>query len=287
MRRPFPFGDILFAGILICILLITLVPFIHIISTSFSTAIGMKPGLRLWPYRATLASYQKVMKTSDTLTGIRNSLLRISISVPVSVVVNALAAYATSKNDMPGGKALRVFFMAAIYLSIGIIPMYMTMRAYHLVGTFWIYTLNITMPFYMILMRNYMQGISQSMEEAALLDGASYWQFFWKILFPLSKPIIATVSLFSFFNSWNVYTDCLLYNASKPEHFTLAYVLYLQLSSASKNMAEKTTQLAITDTNTTTLRCALTCLTALPIMIIYPLAQKYLVTGITIGSVKE
>ena len=287
LRRAFPAGDVVFAVILICVFFVTLIPFVHIISTSFSTAIGMKPGLHILPQNFTLESYKEVLKATDTVAGVKNSILRVLIGVPLTVIVNALAAYATSKDDMVGGKALRIFFVITMYLNVGIIPMYMTMRNYHLVGTFWVYLMTFTTPFYMILMRNYMQGVPQSLEDAALLDGATYWQYFWRILMPLSKPIIATVCLFTFINHWNVYTDCLLYNASKPENFTLQYVLFNQLSNVSANLADKTSQLAVGATNPTTLRCALTCLTALPILMIYPLVQKYLVTGITVGAVKE
>lgn len=287
LRRMFPAGDILFALILITVFFVTLIPFIHLVSTSFSTAVGMKPGLRILPHNFTLASYQEVLKATDTVAGVKNSVLRVILGVPLTVIVNALAAFATSKEDMVGGKALRIFFVITMYLNVGIIPMYMTTRAYHLVGTFWVYLMTFTTPFYMILMRNYMQGVPTSLEDAALLDGATYWQYFWRILIPLSKPIIATICLFTFINHWNVYTDCLLYNASKPENFTLQYVLFNQLSNVTTNLADKTSSLAVGATNPTTLRCALTCMTALPILLLYPLVQKYLVSGITVGAVKE
>lgn len=287
IKRALPPGDILFAAILLIVFLVTLIPFLHIVSTSLSTAIGLRPGLHVVPQNPTLSSFKEALKSSETLVGVKNSVLRVLISVPLTVIVNALAAFATSKDDMVGAKALRIFFVITMYLNVGIIPMYMAIRNYHLVGTFWVYVIGFTTPFFMILMRNYMQGIPQSLEDAALIDGASYTQYFWKILIPLSKPIIATVVLFTFINDWNVYTDCLLYNATKPQNFTLQYVLYNQLSNITENLADRSTQLAVSDTNPTTIRCALTCITALPILLLYPLIQKYLVTGITIGAVKE
>lgn len=287
LRRALPAGDILFALILISVFLVTVIPFLHLVSTSLSTAIGMKPGLRILPNNFTLDSYREVLKATDTVAGVKNSVLRVLLGVPLTVIVNALAAYATSKDDMVGGKTLRIFFVITMYLNVGIIPMYMTMRDYHLVGTFWVYLMNFATPFYMILMRNYMQGVPSSLEDAALLDGATYWQYFWRILVPLSKPILATVCLFTFINHWNVYTDCLFYNATKPENFTLQYVLYNQLSNVTSNLADKASSLAVGTTNPTTLRCALTCITSLPIILLYPVVQKYLVSGITVGAVKE
>jgi len=222
------------------------------------------------------------------LTGLKNSLLRVLFAVPLTVVINSMAAYATSKKDIVGGKFLRIFFMLTMYLNAGMIPTFITMKNYGLTGSFWIYLVAVCTPFFMILIRNYFDGVPQTLEDAALLDGAGYWSYFWRILIPVSKPILATVVLFTFVNHWNMYTDTLIYNLTNQDLYTLQYVLYLSLSSAKASISQDGGSFKdFSSVNTTTLRSALTMITLLPLVVIYPFLQKFIVSGVTLGAVKE
>ena len=287
-RKRITVGDILIGIFLVVITLIALLPFVHILMTSLSDATKLKYGFRWLPNSFTWDSYVDAVKSSNMLVGLKNSLLRVALAVPLTVAINAMAAYATSKQDMVGGKALRVFFVLTMYLHAGMIPTYLTMTKYGLTGTFWIYLVGICTPFFMVLIRNYMSGVPQSLEDAALLDGAGYWTYFIRILVPMSKPILATVVLFTFVNHWNMYTDTLIYNLTEPENYTLQYVLYLALSSAKSSIAMDGGSFKdYSSVSVTTLRCALTVITLIPVAVIYPFLQKFIVSGVTLGAVKE
>lgn len=281
-------GDFLIAFFLVLAILFVLLPFWHILMTSLSDATTLRHGFRFTPSKFTLDSYIDALSYPNMLTGLKNSLLRVLCAVPLTVVVNAMAAYATTKDDMFGVKALRLFFVLTMYLNAGMIPNYLTMKTYGLIGTFGIYLVGFAMPFFMILMRNFFVGVPSTLEDAALLDGASYWTYFVRILIPISKPIIATVVLFTFVNNWNAYTDTLIYNLTKPELYTLQYVLYLALTTANSSVAiDGAAFLEFSSVSTTTLRNALTIITLLPLVVIYPFLQKFIVSGVTLGAVKE
>lgn len=287
-RKRITAGDVLISLFLLLVTLITLLPFVHIIMTSFSDATTLQYGFRLLPSTFTLDSYVDAIKSPNMLVGLRNSLLRVLLAVPLTVAINAMAAYATSKQDMVGGKFLRLFFVLTMYLNAGMIPEFITMKNYGLNGSFWIYMIAVCTPFFMVLIRNYFSGVPQSLEDAALLDGAGYWSYFVRILIPVSKPIIATVVLFTFVNHWNMYTDTLIYNLTKPENYTLQYVLYLSLSSAKSSIAmDGGSFKEFASVSVTTLRCALTVITLAPLAVIYPFLQKFIVSGVTLGAVKE
>lgn len=281
-------GDCLIALFLVVITLIALLPFVHILMTSLSDATTLKYGFCWLPSSFTLDSYADAIKYPNMLTALKNSLLRVLLAVPLTVAINAMAAFATSKQDMVGGKALRLYFAMTMYLNAGMIAEYITMTKYGLNGTFWIYLTPICTPFFMILIRNYMSGVPQSLEDAALLDGAGYWKYFIHVLLPVSKPILATVILFTFVNHWNAYTDTLIYNLTQPENYTLQYVLYLSMSSAKSSIVMDGGSFKdFSSVSVTTLRSALTVIALIPLTVIYPFLQKFIVSGVTLGAVKE
>ena len=287
-RKRITVGDFVIGIFLVVVTLVALLPFVHILMTSLSDATTLKYGFRMLPSKFTLDSYVDAIKSPNMLTGLRNSLLRVLIAVPLTVIINSMAAYATSKRDMVGGKFLRVFFMMTMYLNAGMIPTFITMKNYGLTGTFWIYLVAVCTPFFMILIRNYFDGVPQSLEDAALLDGAGYWSYFVRILIPVSKPILATVVLFTFVNHWNMYADTLIYNLTKQDLYTLQYVLYLALSSAkSSSYMDGGSFKDFSSVSTTTLQAALTMITLIPLVVIYPFLQRFIVSGVTLGAVKE
>lgn len=287
-RKRITVGDFVIGIFLVVVTLVALLPFVHILMTSLSDATTLKYGFRMLPSKFTLDSYIDAIKSPNMLTGLRNSLLRVLIAVPLTVIINSMAAYATSKRDMVGGKFLRLFFMMTMYLNAGMIPTFITMKNYGLTGTFWIYLVAVCTPFFMILIRNYFDGVPQSLEDAALLDGAGYWSYFVRILIPVSKPILATVVLFTFVNHWNMYADTLIYNLTKQDLYTLQYVLYLALSSAkSSSYMDGGSFKDFSSVSTTTLQSALTMITLVPLVVIYPFLQKFIVSGVTLGAVKE
>ena len=174
----------------------------------------------------------------------------------------------------------------------GLIPVFLLYRNLHLTGTFWVYVVpGMVSAWNMLVLRTYMLGLPDSLEESAQLDGAGYMTIFWKIISPLCKPVYATIVLFVAVGQWNSWFDAMLYNRMKTEYTTLQYELMkllssvMQQSGSAASASERgSAAAAITPL---TIRAAATVVTMLPIICLYPFLQRYFVTGLTIGGVKE
>ena len=179
-----------------------------------------------------------------------------------------------------------------MYVNGGLIPVFLLYRNLHLTGTFWVYIIPGTISaFNMLVLRTYMQGLPDSLEESAQLDGAGYWTVFVKIISPLCKPVYATVALFVAVGHWNSWFDAMIYNRMKTEYTTLQYELMKLLSSVMQQSGSAANASAAgsaaASVTPVTVRSAATIATMLPIIMLYPFLQRYFVAGLTIGGVKE
>ena len=185
---------------------------------------------------------------------------------------------------------LSLFWVITMYVNGGMIPTFLVYRGFHLTGTFWVYIVpGAVSAFNMLVMRTYMLGLPDSLEESAQLDGAGYFTIFTRIISPLCKPVYATVALFVAVGQWNSWFDAMLYNRMKPEYTTLQYELMKLLSSVMQQSgsADSMKNAAAEAITPVSIRAAATMVTMLPIVCIYPFLQRYFVTGLTIGGVKE
>lgn len=272
---------------LIVLFIIFTVPFVHLVAVSLSDATRLTPGIKILPVGFTLSAYKASLTNDSILHAFYISVIRTVLGVISILFVNSMAAFAISNDNMIGVKFLRKFFIFTMFVSGGIIPTYFVMKSFHLVGTFWVYLFPfLVTPFYLFLLKTYMQSMPKSLEESALIDGASYFTIYWKIIMPLCKPVLAAVGLFAVINHWNSMTDTAIYNPMNPQFYTLQYVLYnlLQQSAASLEIAKDI--LGSRDISVLTLRMAVTVITILPIAIIYPFMQRYFISGLMIGSIK-
>lgn len=284
--NQYNFADILMFIIMLILLVIFTVPFIHVFGVSFSDANYSKPGLVLWPKKFTLSAYLSAFRLGSIVSALKVSILRVIVGVITILMVNLLAAYATAKDDLPGVKTIRKFFLFTMYASGGMIPTYLVIQRLRLTNTFWVYIFPMLItPFFMILIRTFMQSIPSSLEEAALIDGAGYFSIFWRVMLPLCKPIIASVGLFAMINHWNSMTDTAIYNNMSKNLYTLQYVLYQMLQGSASSM-EKADVMGYGNITPLSLRMALTAITMLPVLIIYPFVQKHFILGIMVGAVK-
>ena len=189
-------------------------------------------------------------------------------------------------------KQLSLFWVITMYVNGGMIPTFLLFKTLHLTNSFWVYVIpGMFSAFNMLVIRTYMNGISDSLEESAQLDGAGYTTIFLKIISPLCKPVYATVALFVAVGQWNSWFDAMLYNRMSANLTTLQYELMKLLSSvmqqsgsAANASAAGASSAAVTPV---TVRSAATIATMLPIICLYPFLQRYFVTGLTIGGVKE
>ena len=265
-------------------------PFWHVLVKSISSSGAvMSKEVYFWPKEFTLEAYTKVFADKSMIHSMLYSVLVTGIFTLLGMIVCTCAAYPLSKRRLRGKRVFTFLLMVPMYFSAGMIPYYLLMRNLNLIDNMWVLILPlIYSPYNMLIMKNYFQStIPDSLEESAFLDGASNFQILGLIVIPLSKPIIATLSLFYAVGRWNAYSDNMYY--IKTDSLKLIqYKLYQLVSGAEASISA-----SLGDTggvsNTMTpevLQAACIMFVTIPIIIIYPFLQKYFVQGAMVGAVK-
>ncbi len=275
---------------MILFVVITLYPVLNTLAISFNDGTdALRGGIYLWPRKWTLKNYITVLQKDNLITGAIVSVARTVIGTILSLVANAILAFIVSRKRFLFKKQLSLFWVITMYVNGGMIPTFLLYKNLHLTNSFWVYVVpGMISAFNMLVIRTYMNGIPDSLEESAQLDGAGYTTIFVKIISPLCKPVYATVALFVAVGQWNSWFDAMLYNRMSDKLTTLQYELMKLLSSVTNqgNSAEAMKN-ALGTVTPTSVRAAATILTMLPIVCLYPFLQRYFVTGLTIGGVKE
>lgn len=269
---------------------ITLYPVINTLAISFNDGTdALRGGIYLWPRKFTLKNYITVLQKDSLVTGAIISVLRTVIGTLFALVANTILAFIVSRKEFIFKKQLSLFWVITMYVNGGLIPTFILYKAMGLTNSFWVYVIpGMISAFNMLVIRTYMNGIPDSLEESAQLDGAGYTTIFVKIISPLCKPVYATIALFVAVYQWNSWFDAMLYNRMSDNLTTLQYELMKLLSSVTNQgtsaEAMKNSEGNVTPTS---VRAAATIVTMLPIICIYPFLQRYFVTGLTLGGVKE
>ncbi len=275
---------------MILFVIITLYPVLNTLAISFNDGTdALRGGIYLLPRKWTLKNYITVLQKQNLITGAYITVARTVIGTLLALVANAILAFIVSRKNFLFKQELSLFWVITMYVNGGMIPTFLLYRGLHLTNSFWVYVIpGMFSAFNMLVIRTYMTGIPDSLEESAQLDGAGYTTIFIKIISPLCKPVYATVALFVAVGQWNSWFDAMLYNRMSSHLTTLQYQLMKLLSSVTNQgtSAEAMKNAAGTVTPTS-VRAAATILTMLPIICLYPFLQRYFVTGLTIGGVKE
>lgn len=277
---------------MIAFVIITLYPVLNTVAISFNDGIdAVRGGIHLWPRIFTLKNYQTVLGQQNMLTGAYISVLRTVIGTLLALAANALLAFIVSRKRFLFRSQLSLFWVITMYVNGGMIPVLILYRSLNLTNSFWVYVIpGAVSAFNMLVMRTYMEGLPDALEESAQMDGAGYFTIFIRIISPLCMPVYATVALFVAVGQWNSWFDAMLYNRMSTEYTTLQYELMkllssvMQQSGSAANMAGAASQATVTPVS---VRAAATVATMLPIICLYPFLQRYFVTGLTIGGVKE
>lgn len=264
-----------------------LYPYLQQLAMSFTPAAEAgKGGLRLLPAGFSLESYKKVISDGKLVTAYANTLFVVVVGTLISVVVIAMTAYPLSRKELPNKKLWTALLMFTMYFSGGLVPAYLLVKGLHLTDTLFAIILPMVMNvFYVIIMRNFFMSIPQSLIESAKMDGESEFGILFKIVIPLSRPILATVTLWCAVAYWNEWFKAMLY-INDTDKITLQMMIRELLGELS------TTEInaASADQNPITpegVRAATIVLSTVPILCVYPFLQKYFVTGIMMGAVKE
>ena len=277
---------------MIAFVVITLYPVLNTVAISFNDGIdAVRGGIHLWPRVPTLKNYQTVLSQQNMITGAYITVARTVLGTLFALVANALLAYIVSRKRFLFRSQLSLFWVITMYVNGGMIPVLLVYRSLNLTNSFWVYVIpGMVSAFNMLVMRTYMEGLPDALEDCAQIDGAGYMTIFVRIISPLCKPVYATVALFVAVGQWNSWFDAMLYNRMRPEYTTLQYELMkllssvMQQSGSATNMAGAASQASVTPVS---VRAAATVATMLPIICLYPFLQRYFVTGLTIGGVKE
>lgn len=267
-----------------------LLPMINQLAISFSSSSAVAAGdVGLFPVDFTLDSYKYMADKPEFWKSLMVSLKRILIAVPFSMIICVLAAFPLSRQDheFPARKYYIWMFVVPMLIGGGLIPTYIVVRNTCLIDSIWAlvlpYTVNV---FNTILLMNFFRSLPKELEEAAYVDGATHWQVLVRIILPVSKPVLATVTLFVIVNHWNSWFDGLIY-LNSPDHYPLQTYLQTQVVSANLMALESLRDIRqIGMISDRTGKASQIFLAAVPVLMIYPFLQKYFTSGIVMGSVK-
>ena len=271
------------AIILTLISVAMLYPFLYLIAQSFSSTQAIVAGqVGLIPKDFNISTYKYVITDGKFIPYYGNTIVYSIVGTVCALLFSALLAYPLSKAELYGGKAINKFIIFTMYFSGGMIPNYILMVSLGLRDTVASFILpGMISTYYVILMRSFFLTLPRELEEAGEIDGLDLWGVFWRIAIPLSKPIIATMTLFYVVQYWNDWFDAFLYLDTTTK-WPVAYYLRQLISSASGTSADAGDAMQIASNIKS---CAMV-LTSAPIICIYPFIQKYFVQGMMLGGVK-
>jgi putative aldouronate transport system permease protein len=276
---------IMFVITLLC--LTCVLPFIHVAAKSLSsnTAVLAKQ-VTLWPKGWNILAYRSIFRDGQLTHSMLYTVWMVVLFTVIGMLLTICAAYPLSKRRLRGRGFFSIVMMFTLYFGAGLIPEYLLMKSLGLLNTMWVLVLPLAFsPYNMLIMKTFFQsGIPDSLEEAAFLDGASNLSILFRIVLPLSKPILATLCLFYAVGRWNAYADAKYYitkKALQPIQYLLSNMV---LSSGSD--AISLSESAAVESTPEVLQAATILFATIPILLIYPFAQKYFVQGVMIGAVK-
>lgn len=282
--------------VLICFALSTLYPFVYFLACSFNTASDtMRGGFIIWPRSFTLDNYKAAFQNDGILQGFKISLIITVLGTAINVILTGMAAYALTFKQMPGRNFIIFLIFIPTVFSGGVVPTYILYRRLQLLTSIWIYILPGLYGFFnIVIMRTFFESIPIGLSEAAYIDGCSEVRIFFKIILPLSAPIIATMVLFIAVTQWNDWYTGAFY-VTRDEIRPAATLLQQILNEADvmsniTSLNEQNIYVSTTDIEKTvtpeSLRMTFVMIITLPIVCVYPFLQKYFVKGVMIGSIK-
>ncbi|NLG98330.1 MAG: carbohydrate ABC transporter permease [Chloroflexi bacterium] len=287
-KLPF-FENLLNLTVLALLALLCLFPILHILALSFSSATAASSGkVAILPVEFTAQSYQFVLENVAFAKSFLISLQRVLVGVPVNMLLTILVAYPLSRSqaEFRARGFFAWFFVITILFSGGLIPWYMVIRQTGLIDKFWALILPGALPvFNVILLANSFRTIPKELEEAAAMDGAGHWTILFRILLPMSLPVLATLTLFVAVSHWNQWFDGLILMNSPDKYPLQSYLQTVVVNPDPRMLTERDLGLLKVISNRTT-RAAQIFIAMIPILLIYPFLQRYFTTGIKLGSVK-
>lgn len=269
-------------------------PFYYIFINTISSRSAVARGdVLFYPIGLTLKNYLDILKVDDVFQAFGVSVARTLIGTILMVLATGFIGYLVTKEEMWHRKLWYRFLIITMYFNAGIIPWYMNMNMLGLTDHFVAYIIpGIVAPYNIILVKTYIESIPSELEESAFMDGAGYLTVFWKIVWPLSRPILATIAIFGAVGHWNSFTDSLILMQNTPKLYTLQHLLYNYLNQATNigaamNSGDSAAVAAAAEMlNNKVIKYTVAMTSIIPILLVYPFMQRYFEKGIMLGAVK-
>ncbi|WP_195571279.1 carbohydrate ABC transporter permease [Paenibacillus sp. 1001270B_150601_E10] len=273
----------------------TFYPFWNALVISFNvgsdTSMG---GITFWPRAFTFENYEIVFKDKRILNGFMVSVFRTVIGTVLAILCTSIFAYGMSKKELMGKKYYMIMCIVTMYFSGGLIPTFMVIRGLGLTNTFWVFIIpGLISVWNMIIFRTFFRGLPAGLEESAKIDGCGNWGTFFRIVVPLSGPVIATLSLFTAIAHWNDWFGPAIYISNEnllPIQTILKQILDSNIMSEQLANLDSASQGRLSSMKSVTSRSltmATMMVATLPIICVYPFVQKFFVKGVLVGSLKE
>lgn len=261
--------------------------FINTISDNTLVAKGV---IQFIPRGIHFANYTALRTVNDLMKSFIVTTARTVIGTALMVMTSAFIGYLVTKREMKNRKFMYRFLIITMYFNAGLIPWYLNISMLGLTDNFLGYIIpSIIAPFNIILVKTFIESIPSELEESAFIDGAGYLTVFSRIIFPLSKPILATIAIFGAVGHWNSFIDSLILMGNSPHLYTLQHRLYVYLTTASnlEQIIQSSPHSAVQHAlNSKVLKYTISMVTIIPILIVYPFMQRYFEKGIMLGAVK-
>ena len=273
----------------------TFYPFWNALVISLNSGMDtMKGGITFWPREFSLDNYKVVFQDSRILNGFYISVLRTVVGTAMAIMFTAIFAYGISRKELVGRNYYMIFCIITMFFSGGLIPTFILIRGLGLFNTFWVMVIpGLLSVWNMIIFRTFFQALPAGLEESAKIDGCGYWATFFRIVLPLSGPVIATLGLFTAVYHWNDWFSPSIYISDQdllPIQTMLQQILSSNIMSEQMAQADSAAagrMAAMKTVSTKSLSMATMMVATIPIICVYPFVQKYFVKGVLVGSLKE
>lgn len=281
--------DTVVAVVMAIIVITCLYPFYLAVVMSFNEGLdAQRGGIYLWPRVFTLENYKKLFSDGTWGRAFLVTLSRTVVGTAMTVFFTLIVAYGLSFKELVFRKVYYGIFIFAMYFSGGVIPYYILLRSLHLLNTFWVYVVPGCLSlFYIIVATSFFQEIPKELGESARLDGAGEFKIFRGIILPISKPLMATIAIFTSVGHWNAWYESAFFVTDKGLR-TLGYLMISVINSSRASTARGDASMqAAANTTTLSIQLAAMVIAVFPILCVYPFFQRYFVTGMTVGAVKS
>lgn len=283
-------GDLIIAFICLLLMLMCLLPMLHVLASSLSSADALiRNEVFVWPKGWNTDAYKTVLTTEKYVRSLGWTVVLTLICTLLSITLTIMTAYPLIYPNLRGGKFINIFILFTMYFSAGTIPHYLLLSHLGMLNTpYALIVPNCISVFNVVIMRSFLFGVPDSLREAAEIDGAGPIRVLIRVYLPLSLPVIATLSLFYAVGRWNGFSDALMYlnSSSSQKYWPIQLLLYNLIQNATQS-SEQVAQEGFFDVGVSkTIQMATVMFATVPILLVYPWLQRYFVTGVTIGAVK-